>query len=182
MYIYTYPPTLLASSGWERSEQPYYLYFPPPSTVLPYYRTASLPYYRKDLTTVKTVRQFRTMTDDRLRIVFRARTGESYGTTSGGRFFCWRLKLLWLYRYVEWDVSKLSIQVLFLTEGLWEYGIRSDPIMHTILTYGKLGVCFSFFHSTICPYCKRGRWRLRLIWLYRYVEWDVSKLSIQVLF
>ena len=94
IYLSIYSPTLLASSGWEQSEQPYYLYFPPPSTVLPYYRTASLPYYRKDLTTVKTVRQFRTMTDDRLRIVFRARTGESYGTTSGGRFFCWRLKLL----------------------------------------------------------------------------------------
>ena len=71
-----YPPTLLASSGWEGSEQPYTLrpYFPPPSTVLLYYRTAALPYYRKDRTTVKTVRP---LTDDRMCIVFRASSRKS---------------------------------------------------------------------------------------------------------
>ena len=44
---------------------PYYLYFPPPSTVLLYYRTAALPYYRKDRTTVKTVRPLTVSDDDR---------------------------------------------------------------------------------------------------------------------
>ena len=54
------PPTLLASRGGSEVNNriPYYLYFPPPSTVLLYYRTAILPYYRKDRTTVKTVRPF----------------------------------------------------------------------------------------------------------------------------
>ena len=59
---------------------PYYLYFPPPSTVLLYYRTAALPYYRKDRTTVKTVRP---LTDDRMCIVFRARSGESCRVPNG---------------------------------------------------------------------------------------------------
>ena len=79
------PPTLLASSGWWHSVRPYYLYFPPsvrpyylyfppPSIFLSYYRIAALPYYRKDRTTVKTVRP---LTDDRMWIVFRARSGES---------------------------------------------------------------------------------------------------------
>ena len=58
-------PTLLASCGWWHSVRPYYLYFPPPSTVLLYYRTAALPYYLKDRTTVKTVRPYDVSDDDR---------------------------------------------------------------------------------------------------------------------
>ena len=86
LYQQKNPPTLLASSGWEQSEQPNTLppYFPPPSTVLLYYRTAALPYYRKDRTTVKTVRS---LTDDRMCIVFRARSGESCCLHSVGQLF-----------------------------------------------------------------------------------------------
>ena len=53
---------------------------------------------------------------DRNWMVFRARTGESCPLQIGPPTFLasWLvIKLIWLYRYVEWDVSKLSIQVLF---------------------------------------------------------------------
>ena len=73
--------------------------------------------------------------------------GASWKYSLGGKFNV-EWSTIWECVLLAIQPNVVRLQVLFATEGLGEYGIRSGPIMHTIhtylLTYGKLVLSFPF--------------------------------------